>query len=516
MYDLDIRALLLYALAAAVAIRWFQSREESTIPAIPGSKGLLYYVAALRFLRNGFDVVNQGYYQHRNGVFRVPGLFRWEYIANGPQHTAEMAAAPDDSLSFMEALRDILAVDYTNGIETFDNPFHIVTIRRHLTQNIARCFPQVRDELVHAFDDVLALDDKEWKLLHVVPNVMKIVARTSNRLFVGLPLCREQEFLDICVDFAVKSFTRGVIIGFLPYFLRPIFGPLLSTRKSSVRRALKFLGPMINDRLDNEREYGPDWPDKPNDLTSWLLEVAEGEGRTPPGLTLRILLTNQAAIHTTTMTLTAVLYDLTAYPAHILPMREEAERVVAVEGWTKAALGSMHKIDSFIRESQRLRGNGPVSLGRKVVAKDGFLFSDGTRIPYGALLTVAATTHYDPDNFADPDVFDGFRFSRMREQYGPAHEHEDDKNSEASIFNRHMVSTAREHLVFGHGRHACPGRFFAATELKAMLAHILIEYDVRAETEGLRPLDECIGLLRTPSREGRIWVRRRERGSEGL
>jgi hypothetical protein len=40
-------------------------------------------------------------------------------------------------------------------------------------------------------------------------------------------------------------------------------------------------------------------------------------------------------------------------------MREEAERIVAEQGWSKAALGSMHKIDSFIRESQRLTGSGP-------------------------------------------------------------------------------------------------------------------------------------------------------------
>jgi hypothetical protein len=40
-------------------------------------------------------------------------------------------------------------------------------------------------------------------------------------------------------------------------------------------------------------------------------------------------------------------------------MRQEAERVVTTEGWTKAALGNMHKIDSFLRESQRLRGIGP-------------------------------------------------------------------------------------------------------------------------------------------------------------
>lgn len=49
-----------------------------------------------------------------------------------------------------------------------------------------------------------------------------------------------------------------------------------------------------------------------------------------------------------------MLFDLTTYPEHILPMREEAERVVAEQGWSKASLANMHKIDSFIRESQRL------------------------------------------------------------------------------------------------------------------------------------------------------------------
>jgi hypothetical protein len=56
--------------------------------------------------------------------------------------------------------------------------------------------------------------------------------------------------------------------------------------------------------------------------------------------------------------LTNALFDLAAYPHHIAPMREEAERVVTSQGWTKAALGDMHKIDSFLRESLRLN-TGP-------------------------------------------------------------------------------------------------------------------------------------------------------------
>jgi cytochrome P450 len=40
-------------------------------------------------------------------------------------------------------------------------------------------------------------------------------------------------------------------------------------------------------------------------------------------------------------------------------------------------------------------------------------------------------------------------------------------------------------LAWGHGRHACPGRFFAAHLMKIMLAHVLVNYDITAE--GPRP-----------------------------
>jgi hypothetical protein len=40
-------------------------------------------------------------------------------------------------------------------------------------------------------------------------------------------------------------------------------------------------------------------------------------------------------------------------------MREEAARVIKEEGWSKAALNKMHKIDSFLRESQRLGASAP-------------------------------------------------------------------------------------------------------------------------------------------------------------
>ena len=53
-----------------------------------------------------------------------------------------------------------------------------------------------------------------------------------------------------------------------------------------------------------------------------------------------------------------VLYYLAILPGYMQPLREEVEEVVKSEGRTKAGLDQMHKVDSFIRETQRLHPIG--------------------------------------------------------------------------------------------------------------------------------------------------------------
>jgi cytochrome P450 len=55
---------------------------------------------------------------------------------------------------------------------------------------------------------------------------------------------------------------------------------------------------------------------------------------------------------------THILYDLATYPSYVSALREEVEAVVDTEGMTKEATDKMYKLDSFIRESLRLRGTG--------------------------------------------------------------------------------------------------------------------------------------------------------------
>ncbi|KAF8899439.1 cytochrome P450 [Infundibulicybe gibba] len=105
--------------------------------------------------------------------------------------------------------------------------------------------------------------------------------------------------------------------------------------------------------------------------------------------------------------------------------------------------------------------------------------------------------------YESPDHFDGFRFSRMRERLAEG-------DGDAKIHEKPLrfTSTGVDYLAFGGGRHTCLGRFLAAPELKCMLAYLILHYDVRAETEGVRPPDDWFGPISTPSRSARILFRK--------
>ena len=52
-------------------------------------------------------------------------------------------------------------------------------------------------------------------------------------------------------------------------------------------------------------------------------------------------------------------------PECIQPLRDEVEVIVNEQGWTKASIFNMRRLDSFLREAQRLgSGNSPSSEER--------------------------------------------------------------------------------------------------------------------------------------------------------
>lgn len=51
--------------------------------------------------------------------------------------------------------------------------------------------------------------------------------------------------------------------------------------------------------------------------------------------------------------------------------------------------------------------------------------------------------------------------------------------SSVEAAHNQFVSISPNSLGFGYGRHACPGRFFAANEIKMIVARAILTWDVR-------------------------------------
>lgn len=121
--------------------------------------------------------------------------------------------------------------------------------------------------------------------------------------------------------------------------------------------------------------------------------------------------------------------------------------------------------------------------------------SNGLKIPKGERVWVDTTHMLSEAVWENSAEFDPYRFTKLRGT---------DKDHIA-----HFVSTSAEHVGFGHGQHACPGRFFAANELKILLCHIILKYDWKLP-EGQSSDFFHFGLSLVPNQEMKILVRRRE------
>ena len=115
--------------------------------------------------------------QHKSTAFKVAELYHWLVIVSNREQIEELRRAPDDVFSFQDATNEVgdysfllglgriechwqrLNMNYTlgSGGADSDAPFHVSVVRSQLTRNIGTLYPQIRDEIVTAFDEVLDL-----------------------------------------------------------------------------------------------------------------------------------------------------------------------------------------------------------------------------------------------------------------------------------------------------------------------------------------------------------------------
>ncbi|CDO73010.1 hypothetical protein BN946_scf185007.g64 [Trametes cinnabarina] len=478
-------------------IKW-KTDPLNSIPTVGGySWPILSIFSAINFSLNSRRLLQEGYKKYYGSVFKVPLLEQWILIVSGPKMVEELRRRPDEELSFAEGVEDSMQIRHTFGPETDEDPYHVDIIREKLTRSIPAILPDVIDELNLAVPERIPAKSDEWLEVAVMPTLQQIIAQISSRVFVGPPLCRNQDYLNLAIAFTIDIIKDRTLVKLAPSFLKPLVGKLSNNVRRTLRQTIPHLKPIIDERWELMEKLGDDWTDKPNDMLQWVIDTSRTrKDNTYEAIARRILLVNFAAIHTSSNTISNVLYHLAERPEYMEPLREEIESIVREEGWTKNAMGRMWKLDSFLRESLRYNGIGLASLTRKALVD--VTFPDGTFVPRGSIIMAAANaTHHDDSVYADSEVFDPFRFSRMREADGEGTKHQ-------------FVNTSLDYIPFGHGKHACPGRFFAANELKSLLAYIILNYDLKLGGDGSRPQNIYWALNVIPAPNGKILFRKRE------
>lgn len=326
-------------------------------------------------------------------------------------------------------------------------------------------------------------------------------------------------------------FKSGALLTLIPKFLHPLVAPIIVRGvKKQLAICRKISTPIIEKRLKAMREQGKAY-EPANDVLQWVLDdVLAAQPRdayklNPDWICRCLLLLNMVAIHTTSMVTSNTLMDLYTSPhvkETVAGLREEAERVLKASNgeWSKDAVNNLLRVDSTIRETMRQTGLGDTGLPRLVKDPNGIDLSGGLHIPYGVRVIVPAyAIHTDTSLYGETaKEWDAFRFSRPMEDFRAqqaqkqaASHTSEDLSKVLDLKNRGLIVTTDDFFSFGFGKHACPGRFFASQEMKLMIAHIVMNYDI--EMDGPRPANFLINGSSVPKDDVQMRIRLRQTAS---
>ncbi|KZL84776.1 ent-kaurene oxidase [Colletotrichum incanum] len=405
----------------------------------------------------------------------------------------------EPGLSFLKAFANNFH-PHLPGFEGFaagnrpDELFQLV-IKKHITKLLNQITEPLSSETKHAVDHIFG-SPTEWSEYDVKNDILDLISRLSSRVFLGAEVCRNKDWLAITKSYTVSAFISAEILRPYPSWLRYVaqwFIPQCRTLRQQVSDSKRIIGPVLQKRRSLRQqalEKGQPVP-RFNDGIDWFEEESKGRDYDVVGAQLGL---SVVAIHTTTDLLVETMLRIAEHPELFDALRKEIVEVLGVEGWKKTALFNMKLMDSVLKESQRLKPITSAIMMR--VATRPVTLPNGLLLQKGESCVGDIGKMRDPSIYPDPEAFDAYRFVNMR--------------GDAKLDNQaHLVSTSPAHLGFGHGQHACPGRFFAGNELKVALSHLLMKYDWKL-TPGYEHQWQEWGLAWSSDATAKLLMRKRE------
>ncbi|CAD6451447.1 523ff31b-83c7-4f83-86e0-be06ec8d3804 [Sclerotinia trifoliorum] len=444
------------------------------IPRVGKTSGLLDInraAAKREFMNNGHRLVDAGYRKYRDKPFIVQ-TEDMERLILPPKFLAELRMLPETKLNQSIALVERWLGHYSGVDIVLKSRHHSHVCRVQLTQNLPEFVPDMAAELSFAMSrSLIHCSSREYASIPTYSYVYSMILAVSSRVFVGLPLSREKAWLDNVSAYLNEVAAIADSLRPYPRLLRPLLRPFLAPKSRMdgiLSKALEILGPAIQERQKPHH--------KANDLLGFLISTSKVVN--PKEITLKLLVLNAAALHTSTMVAVHTLYDLCERPSYIVDLRAEIKDVLKEEGsWRISTINKLRKLDSFMKESMRYNQPNALSFDRIVLTPH--TLSTGLHLPIGTFISMASESmSRDPTYYSSPDSPTIFNPSRFHQSFA---------RTEKPIYNplKEFTSIEPGNLAWGNGRQTCPGRWYAGVVIKLVVGTLLEGYEMKFP-EGVR------------------------------
>ena len=172
------------------------------------------------------------------------------------------------------------AISYLAPTLDFSHDMYMMDlVRKDLTRNLGRLQPSMFSDIKESIDDLFGTDTRNWNEICLFDAMQKTIFKSSNRVFVGSPLCHNERFLRSSATFATSLGMGAILVGqLMPSILKPIFGymfaaPIYVAQKVSFR----YLVPEIEERIMKLRQKRANsefkW-EEPKDMLMWMVVAA--------------------------------------------------------------------------------------------------------------------------------------------------------------------------------------------------------------------------------------------------
>lgn len=319
------------------------------------------WLARWGFFQSAEAVIQEGHTRYKDTPWKLTGN---DVIVLPHKYLDEIRRLPVSQANAMQANLDNMQSKFTHLDVLNTTRLFVNILKTKVNPQLSILIPTVRRELDAAFARELpaSINEEEWTSVEAFETLHRIVGRISARIFGGKELRDDDNWLNTAQGYLNNIFRTAISIRLVPHGFKTLaswFLPCSWEISWNFRKAKRILLPYIRYRksiiAERACEIAQTRKQEFPDVLQYLIEQAEGKDAEPMSLAAMVLSLSLASNHTTAMALTEALYDLCAHPEYQSELRQEVQAAIDADGgWKKTTLLKMRKLDSFIKESQRM------------------------------------------------------------------------------------------------------------------------------------------------------------------